>query len=230
MAQSLDVNTQSRIKSMVSNAKRLMALESNGTLDKIAKGVRDGIGNELLGNGNMDAASLMTTRVPKSATTPIPQSGKIVNKNIPSAILESFKKNPIDEAALLNSAGGSSNALDFLTEGIMNEDAPQPRQKAQSEDVRKLVSEGLTQTQPQAQYVQQVVDYPMIRTIVEDIVRKYAQSLNKKIINEGKDNGGMLNTLTIGKTFKFLDQKGNIFECQMKKIGNINDKKRGTIE
>jgi hypothetical protein len=65
----------------------------------------------------------------------------------------------------------------------------------------------------------------MIRSIVEEIVRKYAQSLNKKIINEGVGGGAEVNTIALGKTFKFLDSKGNIYEAKLSKIGNINKKK-----
>jgi hypothetical protein len=73
------------------------------------------------------------------------------------------------------------------------------------------------------------VDYPMIRTIVEDIVRKYAQSLKKNLVTEGV-GGAEVNTIALVKTFKFLDSKGNIYECSMRKVSNINDvKKKGSI-
>ena len=80
--------------------------------------------------------------------------------------------------------------------------------------------------QPQIQTVSAGVDYPMIRTIVEDIVKRYVVSLNKRIMNENKGGGSEINTITLGKTFKFLDSKGNIYECEMKKVGNINDKRK----
>ena len=97
------------------------------------------------------------------------------------------------------------------------------------QNVRQLVNEGMgTQQyiqQPQMQVTQQI-DYPMIRTIVEEIVRKYAVSLNKKIISEGKQTANEVNTIALGDTFKFLDKQGNIYECTMKKVGNINNKKK----
>ena len=34
-----------------------------------------------------------------------------------------------------------------------------------------------------------------------------------------------LTTFTVGKSFKFLDKQGNIYEATLKKIGNINNKK-----
>jgi hypothetical protein len=60
-------------------------------------------------------------------------------------------------------------------------------------------------------------------------VRKYAVSLNKKILSEGKQNTNEISTIALGKTFKFLDKEGNIYECTTKKIGNINQKKKNTI-
>ena len=227
MAKELDVTKMSNIQSSLSRASKLIQLESSGALDKIAKGVRDGIGSDLLGEGDMNAASLMTTNVPRN-TVPTQQRNipNTASKNIPSAILESFKKNPIDDTALYTSMGGGDNgALDFLTENFLGNKQEQPKPQVQKQNIREIVSEGLGQQAPQVQGV----DYPMIRTIVEDIVRKYAQSLNKRIINENKDGGNVLNTLAIGKSFKFLDSKGNIYEAKLTKIGNINDKKRSTI-
>ena len=46
------------------------------------------------------------------------------------------------------------------------------------------------------------------------------------MLNESVGSSSELSTFTIGKTFKFLDKSGNIFEATLKKIGNINDKKQ----
>jgi hypothetical protein len=70
------------------------------------------------------------------------------------------------------------------------------------------------------------VDYPMIRTIVEEIVRKYAVSLNKKIVSEGRQETNEVNTISIGKSFRFLAKNGDLYECVMKKVGNVNDKRK----
>ena len=227
MAKELDVTKMSSLQSSLSRASKLMQLESSGALDKIAKGVRDDIGSELLGEGSMDAASLMTTNVPKRGSMPIQQRevSSSASKNIPSAILESFKSNPIDDTALYNGIASDSGSLDFLTEGLQTPQQ-QPQRQQVRESVSRIVSEGLGQ---QTNTVQQGIDYPMIRTIVEDIVRKYAQSLNKRIISENKQSVNEVNTIALGKTFKFLSNDGTIYECTMKKVGNINDKKRSTI-
>ena len=116
----------------------------------------------------------------------------------------------------------------FLTEDIPTPRQPQ-RVNMQSQDVRQLVKEGMgyqqSQYAPQTQMSAQI-DYPMIRTIVEEIVRKYAVSLKNKIISEGKSQTSEVNTISLGKTFKFLANDGTIYECQMKKIGDINSKRK----
>ena len=227
MAKELDQNKMSKLKDAMGRASKLIQLESTGALDKIARGARDGIGQELLGNSDMNAASLMTTvdrntvSVMRNTTEPIGES------KLPNAILESFKKNPISEAALYSSmnGNGSGDELDFLTESVSK---PTPREvEKPKHNVKNIIRESVGQT---TTVQQQGIDYPMIRTIVEDIVRKYAQSLNKRIISEGKENGNSLNTLAIGKSFKFLDDAGNIYICEMKKIGNIKNKKKSTID
>ena len=235
MANANPADKQAKLQNAMSRAKKLIQLESNGTLDKIAAGVRDGV-NSSLESGDIITEQLMTT--PRNRRTEAPMVGAKMGENamnVPAAIRESFSTNPIDESSLYSAFGGAQGGNDDLT--FLTEDIPAPRQpqrvNMQSQDVRQLVNEGMGYQQPQ--YAPQVqmsaqVDYPMIRTIVEEIVRKYAISLKNKIINEGT-NSNEINTISLGKTFKFLDSKGNIYECQMKKISNINEmkNKRDTI-
>ena len=47
----------------------------------------------------------------------------------------------------------------------------------------------------------------------------------KKIINEGKQTPSQVNTIAIGKSFRFLAENGDIYECSMKKVGNVKNKK-----
>lgn len=213
---------QAKLQNAMSRAKKLLQLESNGTLDKIAKGVRSGIDSSLNG-GDVMTSELMTTTRNRMMEAPMIGGNMGSNAvNVPSAIRESFAKNPIDEASMYAAfgGGGASSDLDFLTESMEAQTPTQQRVNVQTQDVRRLVNEGLGSQQQSSQ-----VDYPMIRTIVEEIVRKYSISLKNKILSEGK-GGNEVSTIALGKTFKFLDSNGNIYECQMKKIGNLNDKKR----
>ena len=220
-----EVDKRARLQNAMSKAKKLMQLESNGTLDKIASAHKDGISASL--DGGMMTEELMTTSRDRTKQGPIVSREMGENaRNVPAAIREAFMANPIDDSQLYEALGeqGDGRSLSFLTEGIT------PKQQVVTpQNVRQLVNEGMgTQQyvqQPQMQVAAQV-DYPMIRTIVEEIVRKYAVSLNKKIISEGKQTANEVNTIALGDTFKFLDKQGNIYECTMKKVGNINNKKK----
>ena len=224
------VDKQAKLQEAMSRAKKLINLEANGTLDKIAKGARDGI-NESMDGGVM-TEQLMTT--PRNRRVEAPSVGQKMGANamnVPAAIRESFAKMTINDSDLYGAFGGGGNDdLSFLTEGIESTPRTNERINAQTQNVRQLVSEGLGNTQPQ--YVQQVgqqIDYPMIRTIVEEIVRKYAVSLKNRIVTEGKQSTNEVNTISLGSNFKFLTKNGDIYECTMKKIGNINDKKKNVI-
>lgn len=198
----------SKLKDALGKASKLMSMDKNGTISKIAESKRDSI-NTSLNDSTVSTESMMTAR-PQRNMTEVPRN---VNSNIPRAIVESFSKNPID-TSMIGSIGGSSNSV-LDTIGIQ-------------EQVRTVQPQNTSSTIQEQHTVQtqvQGIDYPMIRTIVEDIVRKYTSSLSKKMLSESKGSVNELTTMTLGKSFKFLDRQGNIYEATLKKIGNINNKK-----
>lgn len=221
-----EVDKRARLQNAMSKAAKLMQLESNGTLDKIAAAHKDGISESL--EGGISTQELMTTSRDRKTQAPIVSREMGANaSNVPAAIREAFMSNPIDDSALYEALGeqGDGRSLSFLTEGLA------PKQQAPvtpPQNIRQIVNEGVGGQQyvqqPQMQVTQQI-DYPMIRTIVEETVRKYAVSLNKKIISEGKQAPTQVNTIAIGKSFRFLAENGDIYECTMKKVGNVKNKK-----
>lgn len=198
----------STLKDALSKASKLMSMDKNGTISKIAESKRDSI-NTSLNDSTVSTESMMTAR-PQRNMTEVPRN---VNSNIPRAIVESFSKNPID-TSMISSIGGSSNSV-LDTIGIQE----------QARTVQPQNTSSTIQEQHTVQTQVQGIDYPMIRTIVEDIVRKYTSSLSKKMLSESKGSVNELTTMTLGKSFKFLDRQGNIYEATLKKIGNINNKK-----
>ena len=198
----------SKLKDALGKASKLMSMDKNGTISKIAESKRDSI-NTSLNDSTVSTESMMTAR-PQRNMTEVPRN---VNSNIPRAIVESFSKNPID-TSMISSIGGSSNSV-LDTIGI----------QAQARTVQPQNTSSTIQEQHTVQTQVQGIDYPMIRTIVEDIVRKYTSSLSKKMLSESKGSVNELTTMTLGKSFKFLDRQGNIYEATLKKIGNINNKK-----
>ena len=201
MAQA-NMSAVERIKAAREKSLRLMQMDADGTLDKYLK----------------EGKVQRNTQASEAPMQPQPRQPRPIDtsrlsesaKHIPREILESFATNKIDDSALLDGVFDSQNALSMLDEGI------QAKPKAK-------VTESV-QTQPIQQVLTQSVDYPMIRTIVEDVVRKQIGALSKKMLNESKTSD--ISTITLGKTFKFLAKNGDIYEAKLQKIGNINEQKK----
>lgn len=202
-----------RIKAAQNKSLQLMHLDSNGSMNKLVEGKYGEISNSLNStDSNTTTQSLMSHKPSQYAATPSMRMTQAA-KNLPKEIIESFQKNPIDASSL---GYGEMDDLSMLTEGL----EPKP-------SVTEKIYQPTVQPQAQAPSSTAQIDYPMIRTIVEDIVRKYAQSLNKRIVNESKNSNEQLNevnSIVLGKTFKFLAKNGDIYEAKLTKIGNINKK------
>jgi hypothetical protein len=198
---------KARIAAARQGSLRLMQMDANGTLDKLMEGRADEINNSLTStDANVTSSSLMSSkREDRMNRMPTGRMG-VAAANVPSVIRESFQNQPP-----MSEDVAASSVLDDVF-GLEN---LQPQRKQQ-------ITEQVSPVQ-QSYATGGSVDYPMIRTIVEDIVRKYTQSLKKNLVTEGT-GGAEVNTIALGKTFKFLDSKGNIYECTMKKVGNINKK------
>ena len=207
----------SKLQNALGKASRLMNMESSGEINKIAKSKRDSINSSLNEEVNV---------VPQTANQPMmqaPINNGNINSNVPSIIRESFQKNPIDmsmlgQGSILDTIGVKNQNRNNINEQVSSTDNSQFNDFVKRENQsRPIVQESINGVQ---------IDYPMIRTIVEDIVRKYTSSLSKKMLNESS-NGRLneLTTFTVGKSFKFLNKQENRYEAKLKKIGNINNKK-----
>lgn len=185
-------------------ARRIMDMDKNGALDKIAKQKGD-----LLESGEIDfgdSLSSLREKVPSiQQNISLPSTSKL-----PKEILESFKSNQIDTSSM--NVGGS--VLDAI--GV-------PQVKKQQ--VKQRIVEETTPVS--TQNVSAQVDYSLIKTIVEDCMRKSLSNIKKTILSEGKtlNEGNDLSLIKIGNSFKFVAKNGDIFEAKLNKIGNLNDKK-----
>ena len=216
MARQADAAAIERIKAAREKSLKIMQMDMNGSLSKIAESKRNDIVDAVTRAEPAYTQNVPQGAVPqqRSAVRPMQTTRMSPSANkLPSAILESFKNNPgADDMELMRALSGSDD-LAFLN-------APTQQRQVVQETVQ----------QPQTQTIVQPsggIDYPMIRTIVEEIVRKYAGSITKKVINESKvGNVGTMNTIMIGDKFKFLTDNGDIYECTMKRVSNINEIKR----
>lgn len=134
------------------------------------------------------------------------------NTKLPNEIFESMTKNYIDTKPL-------SNGMPELGGSVLdNIKIQQPKRK-------------LNEVVQPTQQVNSNVDYSLIKTIVEDCVKKYTSALKKSIINESKEinenKNGTLQAMKIGDKFSFIDNEGNLYEAKLTFIKNINTKKGG---
>ena len=118
--------------------------------------------------------------------------------SMPAAIKESMIKNKIDTSAL-----GDTSVLDRL--GVKGKPMTAPTRKQQmTEQMMQPTTVG-------------GVDYSIIKAIVSECIKEY---FGGSMLTEGT-----LKTIGLkaGK-ISLVDDKGNIYQAQLKKIGNKNDK------
>lgn len=208
MTKQVDPAKVGKLQGAIQRASKL--IHNDTAISEIARRRRGDIELSLNEDSDMSIGTMMGGYRDGGSQQPSRSAGRPVNDKVPSVIRESFMTNQINTDPL--SALNDGRDISFVENvaGVRSRD----------------VTESVQVQQPQVQqYVTSGIDYPMIRTIVEDVMRKYASQLSKKILSESKGGGAELNTIMLGRNFKFLDKSGNIYECTMKKVGNVNDKK-----
>ena len=187
------------------NIRRIMAMDMNGTMDKMVK--------ESVKNGTFTFGENGGEYTPKKTFGAMPRMTTVnPNSKLPKAIMESMTENPID-IPLPSGFGGS--VLDGL-------DIP-PLKKNQPITEQHIVP---TQTIPQTSGI----DYSLIKTIIDEsvdkTVKKYISALSKKFINEGVGSvsGSKANMVVLGDTFSFCDKDGNVYEATLRFKKNIKKK------
>ena len=128
--------------------------------------------------------------------------------SMPAAIKESMMKNKIDASAL-----GNASVLDSI--GIKGKPTTAPTQR------RQVVNEQAAPMPyiPPATQAVGGVDYSIIKAIVNECLNEYFNR-NQQL------NEGTVKTIGIknGK-ISLVDTKGNVYQADLKLVGNKNDKK-----
>ena len=201
------------IRNLVGNRdaiRRIMAMDANGSMDRIVETARsngsltfDGEGGSYSGSGKQGQLQDMGSVVVNEQV----MQGHI---HMPKAVLESFRQNPGKEASI--SVLGGLDISQF--------------QKQQSQ--KNVVQEHMVQQQ---QAMTQVggVDYSLLKTIineaVQENVKKYMSALSKKLISEGVGGkGNEIQAIKIGKKLSIITENGDIYSSSLQKMGNVRDK------
>lgn len=186
-------------------AKEIIDRDIRGELDAYAKNVKANVLNE--GELSFDVQSTTTQPTQQYAPQPtrIPSNSKL-----PKAILESFATNQIDIPQYTGSV------LDDL--GVPYEENTQ--------NVRQVPNERKMVVKENKQPIASNIDYSLIKTIVEDCVKKGMAALKKSMLTENTNNGNQLALMKIGDGFKFVASNGDIYEAKLIKKGNVNERKK----
>lgn len=190
---------QNGLFSALNNAKRLMTPEA----DNYKPVSRDhGYDTSYL---NEDVGYSTTTQMEQypqmyQAQRPVGVAGK----NLPAAIRESMMNNPIQ----VPSNGLTGSVLDNM-----------PRQAPRSIPVvtenRQIINGNGGNG----------VDYGVIKSLIDESVRRHMDELKGALTeNTKKGNTNSLGVMKMGEKFQFLDNKGNLYEAQLKFVKNINKK------
>lgn len=142
------------------------------------------------------------------------------NCKLPTAILESIVKNPI------NTDVGYESEMDTFTQNLgeslglkksaaLMEQLDNVQVNPQTNSV--VVNENKQPTQNSG------IDYEMIKLLIENAIDKKLESFTQTLntLNESKQmsKGNNVKTMSFGDKFLFLDSDDNVYECEMKYKG-----------
>ena len=130
----------------------------------------------------------------------------ISNSKLPQAVLDIMRESQKERSKMTASAEGSlsSELIENVNSGIR----------------KRVVTENKTAN---AQQQPSSVDYSLIKTIVEDCMKRYTASLKKTMLNENKNSSLEMITQQ-GNTFRFVTTDGKVFEGKLTYKGNIKEK------
>lgn len=149
------------------------------------------------------------------------------NTRVPNKIVESILSNPCDLDANLYEDSNMTEFTKRLSKRITGIKNVQDIQKKLEESDRQSQTNRTIEQRQQNDGNSTIVDYSLIKTIVESVINEKMDSLKKELLDEGishNGNTGNLKAMKMGDKFLFLDDNNNVYECQMKYVGK-NKKK-----
>lgn len=212
---------ENSINQIMNRAKTLINMDSK--VDAIAKGVRatrsdDGDISFMAEAAQMSSSAPAQQTPMKSMQQPMQTPVSMPkNSKLPKEIIESMISNPI------NTDGFSQSLADPAVTALMSKvNINQPKQPAR-QIVNETVEIPRQQEQPSLQSSYSI-DYSLIKSIIEETVRKYMSSAVKKILKEIGSGGDKLNAMMIGDKFNFISENGDLYEATLNFKKNVKSK------
>jgi len=135
-------------------------------------------------------------------------SDNVQRSNLPDKIKQSMLEHNIDRSGL-----GGASVLDSM--GIKPKKGVKNVQRTPITEQQQMPQQYAVPAMPNN------VDYSIIKAVVNECLKEY---FGKQPLNEGIS---ALETVALkGKTISLVDNKGNIYQGNLKLIGNTNDKKQ----
>lgn len=203
----MDKNKSERLANSFARAQQLTKIVSTPEFDQYAKGVTDSMNVDFFD----DYSSSINENKNQSYFIDTNKNVDFSKSKLPKAILDEIKKNPLNGLS-------SDPAMDSFTRELS--------EKIQKNSYTDFINKKNNQIQEIKSSNQGSTDYEIIKMIVEGTMNKCIESLEKKILSENKGNINEVNTMIVGKKFKFIDGSGNIYEAILKYKGNVNDIKK----
>jgi hypothetical protein len=135
-------------------------------------------------------------------------SEKVMRKSkLPQKIIESIQKNPLN-------INPHTSVLDGLNLSSLTELREETQQQA-----------------PVSQQVGGVIDYSLLKTIINEAVhenvKRYMTVLSKKLLTENTNvnDTNTIQAVKFGDKFSFITENGDVYEATLKYKTNLNKKK-----
>lgn len=166
------------------------------------------------------------------------------HSGVPQNILDSIISNPlvmdptivkesnavaqyVEQMGVGSQDGDGGNIYDKMRSLVERTDAIDKRESASQRDIgaveemlenfdRRSGKVPASQPQPFAAPASPVVDYALIKSIVNECVEEKLNRLNESRSNQ---NTPSLNFMSIGKSFRVVDSDDNVYECELKFVG-----------
>ena len=153
---------------------------------------------------------------------------KLSQSKLPSAIIESMRKNPCNyDTRLVDKVMGPENELFKKLNEAYGKEKEEPVRGVKAlqqinEQLDKRDNEKASDTQIRENYHQGIsnegyIDLSVLEQIMERVIDKKLGTLNESAQRTSSSIKTM--RLTENGTFRFVDTEGNVYECQMKYLG-----------
>jgi hypothetical protein len=204
---------QQKFLEVQARAKTIIDMDNKGLLEKYKNKTMDGFDREtgefIEENFAPTPSTSTMTRQPQQMVN----QGMMGGSKLPKEIMMSMKNNPI---SIQNSGFG---------ENVSVLDSIMPKQMLE----QQTVSNKPTIKEETMTPIQTNIDYSLIKTIVEDCVKKSIGALKKSLLTENICQTNNTNNdaviIRLGEGFKFVTKSGDIYAATgLKKIGNVNTK------